>query len=196
MKVVNTSNSERLHYLREQSKPVKHVSYDPTGAFLAASCTDGNIYIYDMTTDQPHLVHRVDGLIPAVDMESDTRTEAVWHPDGRAFAVATQTRGDYTSYHWCRRVLTDNPCRSADCVGQGLGHAEDFQGRAQQRHHRDGVVAKRCPPCHRWPRSEDLSMEHESPDAASNVSQPHHRLSKRGSANTHQCGLRLYSSCM
>lgn len=81
-------------YLREQSRPAKHVAFDLSGATLAVSCTDGIIYMYSLSSEQPQLIKRVDGLISMQSTDSEASTLAVWHPDGRAFAVPTQNKGE------------------------------------------------------------------------------------------------------
>ena len=84
--------------LKEQSKSSKHVSFHPSGIYLAVSCTDGSIYIYSLSSEQPVLSKRLDGMIQALDPEAETTSKVAWHPDGRAFAVATATRGKNPKY--------------------------------------------------------------------------------------------------
>ena len=45
-----------------------------------------------MSTEAPELVRRVKGLINNLDVESESSSRAIWHPDGRAFAAPTATR--------------------------------------------------------------------------------------------------------
>ena len=92
VKVVNRHDMERIVILQEHSKPVKHLTYDPTGTYLAASCTDGIIYIYSMKSDEPTLFRTIDGIIRRLETDADATSRCVWHPDGRAFACATATR--------------------------------------------------------------------------------------------------------
>jgi chromosome transmission fidelity protein 4 len=92
VKIVKTSDVSSLLYLREQLKPVKHLSYDPTGKYIALSCTDGKAYFYSLINDEPELIRTVDGLIRTEETDSEVSTKVVWHPDGRAFAAATATR--------------------------------------------------------------------------------------------------------
>ncbi|CAM1509197.1 Fc.00g029360.m01.CDS01 [Cosmosporella sp. VM-42] len=92
VKVVNTRDITEVKHLREHARAAKHVSFDPNGGLVAVSCTDGIIYVYSLTSEEPELVRKVDGIIGAVDSESDVSTKAVWHPDGRAFAVPTPTK--------------------------------------------------------------------------------------------------------
>lgn len=92
IKVVNMADSYRVLYLREQPKPPKHLSFDPSGAYIAVSCADGIVYIYSLSTEEPALVRKVDGLIRSLEIESETTSCAIWHPDGRAFAAPTATR--------------------------------------------------------------------------------------------------------
>lgn len=90
--MVNTADTYKVLYLRELPKPTKHLSFDPSGSYIAASCTDGVVYIYRMSTETPELVRKVEGLIRSLDIESESSSRAVWHPDGRAFAAPTATR--------------------------------------------------------------------------------------------------------
>lgn len=83
----------RVRHLRDQTKPAKHVSFDASGTLLTVSCTDGVVYTYAMASEEPELVKRVDGLIRALDTEDQATSRVAWHPDGRAFAAATATRG-------------------------------------------------------------------------------------------------------
>ena len=92
VKTVNIIDTYRVLYLRDLPKPVKHLSYDPSGTYIAASCTDGIVYIYSLSTEEPDLVRKVDGLIRSLETESIASSRAAWHPDGRAFAAPTATR--------------------------------------------------------------------------------------------------------
>ncbi|KAI9816363.1 MAG: hypothetical protein M1832_005120 [Thelocarpon impressellum] len=92
VKVVDTQDMTRVLYLREQPKPVKHLSWHPSGSYLAVSCSDGIVYVYRLGKDEPELVKKVDGLIRNLETDADASSRAVWHPDGRAFAAPTATR--------------------------------------------------------------------------------------------------------
>ena len=107
--------------LREQGKSVKHLSFHPSGAYLALSGTDGIIYIYSFSTEQPVLLKKVEGVIQALDPESEATSKVAWHPNGRAFAVATATKGAWdilNSYTW--DSMADD-YRYCGCVQRGLG---------------------------------------------------------------------------
>lgn len=82
-----------MQYLREQQKPVKHLSYDPSGRMLTVSCTDGVIYIYSMDSSEPELIKKVDGITRRLESDDQASAAVAWHPDGRAFASATATKG-------------------------------------------------------------------------------------------------------
>ncbi|KAK8191003.1 chromosome segregation protein-like protein [Phyllosticta capitalensis] len=92
VKVVNTQDMTRVLYLREQSRPVKHVSFDVSGTYLAVSCSDGLIYVYSLSSEEPQLIKKVDGLIKALETDVEASSKVIWHPDGRAFAAPTPTR--------------------------------------------------------------------------------------------------------
>lgn len=79
-------------FLREQHRPVKHVTFHPSGSYIAASCTDGIVYIYSLARTTPELVKKVDGLIRPLETDVEASSCAIWHPDGRAFAAPTATR--------------------------------------------------------------------------------------------------------
>ena len=82
----------RVLYLREHPKPAKHVSFHPSGSYIAVSCTDGIIYNYSLSTEESEMVRKVDGVIRSLETHAETSSRAVWHPDGRAFAAPTATR--------------------------------------------------------------------------------------------------------
>ncbi|KAF3941249.1 hypothetical protein ABW19_dt0208791 [Dactylella cylindrospora] len=87
VKVVNTRDTTKHMILRHHSKPIKHLTFDPSGAYLACSSVDGIIYIYSLTTETPDLLHKLTGVIFEVDVDSEVSTRGVWHPDGRALAA-------------------------------------------------------------------------------------------------------------
>lgn len=92
VKVVNTQDMNRVLYLRDQPKAAKHVAFDHSGTYLAVSCTDGRIYIYSLSSEEPELVKTVDGMIKSLEPDSEASSKVLWHPDGRAFATPTATR--------------------------------------------------------------------------------------------------------
>ena len=92
VKVVDTGDMTRVLYLRDLPKPAKHLSFHPSGSYLAVSCTDGIVYIYSLSTEDPSLVRKVDGVIRSLEADAETSSRAIWHPDGRAFAAPTATR--------------------------------------------------------------------------------------------------------
>lgn len=92
MKIVNIEDMTKVKYLREQAKGTKHVTFDPSGRYVAVSCTDGMLYIYSMESDEPELVRKLDGVIRRLEPEDEATSRVVWHPDGTAFASAEATR--------------------------------------------------------------------------------------------------------
>ncbi|RYP89366.1 hypothetical protein DL770_004428 [Monosporascus sp. CRB-9-2] len=92
VKLVRTGDNSEIRHLNEHNKPTKHLTFDPKGNTIALSCTDGIVYVYSLTSEQPELIRRVDGIIGALDAESETSSKVSWHPDGRAFAAPTPTR--------------------------------------------------------------------------------------------------------
>lgn len=95
VKVVRTDDNSKLRHLRAHNKPTKHLAFDTKGETIALACTDGIVYVYDLTgdgTEDPELIRRIDGVIGTLDTESEISTAIAWHPDGRAFAIPTPTR--------------------------------------------------------------------------------------------------------
>jgi chromosome transmission fidelity protein 4 len=92
VKIVNTQDMFRVLRLEDQPRPAKHVTFDPTGSFVTVSCSDGMIYLYSVSTEQPELVRKIDGVIRRLETDDEATSRVVWHPDGRAFAAATGTR--------------------------------------------------------------------------------------------------------
>jgi len=92
VKIVNIQDMTKVRHLREHNRHTKHVAFDPEGSLVALSCTDGIIYIYSLTAEEPELIKKLDGVIGSLDSESEASAKVAWHPDGRAFAVPTPTR--------------------------------------------------------------------------------------------------------
>ncbi|KAI1639384.1 WD40-repeat-containing domain protein [Biscogniauxia mediterranea] len=92
VKVVRTDDNSQIRHLREHNKPTKHLAFDTRGTTVALSCTDGVVYVYDLESEEPELIRRVDGIIGVLDTESEASSKVAWHPDGRAFALPTPTR--------------------------------------------------------------------------------------------------------
>lgn len=90
--LVNTKDMTQIRTLRDQPRAVKHVSFNKTGDRLAVSCTDGNIYMYALEADQPEMIKKVDGMIKSLEADTESSSEVLWHPDGRAFATPTALR--------------------------------------------------------------------------------------------------------
>jgi chromosome transmission fidelity protein 4 len=92
VKVVNTKDMSRVQYLREQARAVKHVAFDSSGSRLAVSCIDGNIYMYSLSSEEPNMIRKVDGMIKSLESDAEACSRVLWHPDGRAFATPTAGR--------------------------------------------------------------------------------------------------------
>ncbi|KAI5359200.1 putative WD40/YVTN repeat-like-containing domain superfamily [Septoria linicola] len=93
VKIVSTTDMTNIMVLRDHLRPIKQVSFDISGTTLAASCTDGMVYMYALSSEQPQLIKRVDGMIGMVKSDSETSIRVAWHPDGRAWIIPTATRG-------------------------------------------------------------------------------------------------------
>ncbi|EGX94193.1 WD40 repeat-like-containing domain [Cordyceps militaris CM01] len=111
VKIVHTQDTTRVRHLREHARPARHVAFDPQGSTVALSGTDGIVYVYSLTADEPELIRTIDGVIPALDADSTATSRVVWHPDGRAFAVPTATRDI--------QVLSKNDWEKQRCFADG-----------------------------------------------------------------------------
>lgn len=96
-----------MKYLREQGKGAKHVTFDPSGRYVAVSCTDGILYIYSTVSEEPELLRKLDGVIRRLEPEDEATSRAVWHPDGTAFASAEATRdiAIYSTADWKKEKI-------------------------------------------------------------------------------------------
>lgn len=92
VKLVNISDITKVKTLREHNKATKHLSFDSKGSLITLSCTDGTVYVYSLTADEPELLCTVDDLIPHLEADAEQSGKVLWHPDGRAFAAPTPTR--------------------------------------------------------------------------------------------------------
>ena len=81
-----------MKYLRDQAKGVKHVSFDPSGRYIAVSCSDGIIYMYSIEDSEPQLVQKIDGVIGRFETDDEATSRVIWHPDGTAFATVEAPR--------------------------------------------------------------------------------------------------------
>ncbi|KAL9001399.1 MAG: hypothetical protein Q9188_005479 [Gyalolechia gomerana] len=92
IKIVDNRDMTNVLFIRNLPKPPKHLSFHPSGSFLAVSCTDGIVYVYSISTEEPTLTRQFDGLIRTLETEDERSSKVIWHPDGRAFAIPTATR--------------------------------------------------------------------------------------------------------
>ncbi|KAK9470444.1 WD40-repeat-containing domain protein [Dipodascopsis tothii] len=92
VRLINAAEPTRTRVLRGHRQGVKHVSFHPTDTLVTTSSTDGAVRVYNVAAEPPELVRTLDGVTAATEPADETCTRAVWHPDGRAFAVQTKSR--------------------------------------------------------------------------------------------------------
>jgi len=83
----------RVVILRGHSKSVKHITFHPNGNLVTTSSSDGSIYVFSITSEDASLLKKLEGIIPALDVDSETCAKVVWHPDGTCFAAPTPVKG-------------------------------------------------------------------------------------------------------
>ena len=52
--------------------------------------------MFSITSEEATLLKKIEGIIPAVDVESETSSKVTWHPDGSVFAAPTESKGNPT----------------------------------------------------------------------------------------------------
>ncbi|GAO46321.1 WD40 repeat-like protein [Saitoella complicata NRRL Y-17804] len=92
VKLVNTSESTKMMKLQPHNKSIKHIAFHPSGSLISTSCSDGNIYIWSLSSESPELLKTLPNIIAALEPEEETSARVAWHPDGRAFAAATKMK--------------------------------------------------------------------------------------------------------
>lgn len=87
---------DQLHVLtlRDFKRSVKHVSYHPNGGLLMASSVDGSVYIYNVSSEEPRLIKRLDSIVPILDSDSNATSKAVWHPGSDVVAIPAPNKRD------------------------------------------------------------------------------------------------------
>jgi len=99
VKIVNTADMSRVVHLRDLPAAVKHLSFDPDGATLSITLQNGDIRIHEFdpfASTVSDAIKVLSGIGRALNGDEQSSAKAAWHPDGRAFGVATATRGQYT----------------------------------------------------------------------------------------------------
>jgi chromosome transmission fidelity protein 4 len=84
--------------LRDQPDSVKHLTFDRSGTILTASCKNGTIYVYSLSSEEPRLLKSIDGLIKSLETDSESSSRVAWHPTGAAFGAPTSSRGTYRAW--------------------------------------------------------------------------------------------------
>ncbi|KKA26686.1 hypothetical protein TD95_001637 [Thielaviopsis punctulata] len=110
VRLVHTGDRSRVRVLREHNRPAKHVSLDPRGTLAAVSGQDGIVYVYSLTSEQPELLKKLDGMVGALDGDALASAQVAWHPDGRAFAVASPMRDVFlvAKDDWQKHAVFEN----------------------------------------------------------------------------------------
>jgi WD40 repeat protein len=134
-KVINTISTSRVIILRGHSKSVKHITFHPNGNIVTTSASDGSIYVFSISSEDPILVKKLDGIIPALDVDSDSCAKVAWHPDGTCFAAPDTTSRGTSS---CPTLIRHQTCRN-----EVLGNADYLRQGTYASNNRSRMVPKR-----------------------------------------------------
>ncbi|KAJ3836279.1 hypothetical protein F5878DRAFT_586855 [Lentinula raphanica] len=94
-KVINMENTLKVTTLHGHRHNVRKATWRPKSSILSTSSSDGEIILWDLSGEEPMILHTMDGLIPSVpdpnspDFLHDC--SAVWHPSGEHFFVISKT---------------------------------------------------------------------------------------------------------
>jgi len=126
----------RVVILRGHSKSVKHITFHPNGNLVTTSSSDGSIYIFSITSEEASLLKKLEGIIPALDVESETSAKVVWHPDGTCFAAPTPLKG---------RLPTWTNINDRHPIGRDgwMGETCHLQKWTYRQYHRSSLVPQR-----------------------------------------------------
>ena len=162
-KLVNTLDMHRVVILRGHSKSVKHITFHPNGNIVTTSSSDGSIYVFSITSEEASLLKKLEGIIPALDVESETSAKVIWHPDGTAFAAPTPGKG-------ASLIKCDVNKRHSINVNGPMGEISHLQEWTYRQYHRLSLVSQ-------WRLPRVFFLGRKSPHLANKGSNHHHDVS-------------------
>ncbi|KIK71000.1 hypothetical protein GYMLUDRAFT_66212 [Collybiopsis luxurians FD-317 M1] len=94
-KVVDMEDTLKVMLLNGHKHNVRKASWHPIAPILSTCASDGKIIIWDLSGEDPVIVHTLDGVIPSVTEPSSPEfwhdCSAVWHPSGSHFYIISKT---------------------------------------------------------------------------------------------------------
>ncbi|KAJ3999683.1 hypothetical protein F5050DRAFT_876325 [Lentinula boryana] len=94
-KVINMENTLKLTTLHGHRHNVRKASWRPKSSILSTCASDGEMIFWDLSGEEPMILHTIDGIIPSVTDPSSPEflhdCSAVWHPSGEQFYIISKT---------------------------------------------------------------------------------------------------------
>lgn len=92
VRVVNAADPRSITLLTGHSRGVRAASWSPILPLLATCGSDGDMRLWDMSSDEHICVKVVSGQLPALRPESELTSLACWHPSGAYLALPLRTQ--------------------------------------------------------------------------------------------------------
>ncbi|KAJ3879921.1 hypothetical protein F5051DRAFT_401323 [Lentinula edodes] len=94
-KVIDMEDTLKLTTLYGHRHNVRRASWRPKSSILSTCASDGEIILWDLSGEEPMILHTLDGMIPSVTDPSAPEflydCSVIWHPSGEQFYVISRT---------------------------------------------------------------------------------------------------------
>ncbi|KAE9408060.1 WD40 repeat-like protein [Gymnopus androsaceus JB14] len=94
-KVIDMEDTLKVMLLHGHKHNVRKASWHPKSLTLTTCASDGKIIVWDVSGEEPSIIHTLDGIIPSVVdpnlPEFSHDCSVIWHPSGEQFYVISKT---------------------------------------------------------------------------------------------------------
>ncbi|KAJ4486150.1 hypothetical protein J3R30DRAFT_3444617 [Lentinula aciculospora] len=94
-KIIDMENTIKLTMLHGHRHNVRRATWRPKSSILSTCASDGEIILWDLSSEEPMILHTMNGIIPPVTDPSSPEflhdCSAIWHPSGEQFYVISKT---------------------------------------------------------------------------------------------------------